>query len=95
MVISECRNGPQLPVQFDDDDDDGGDDDGDDDIDNVEMKFTFTFRLHPPCVLTTDTAPVKRLYCCVTHFHFPAAFYCGCNLEVAMTFILNNNNTAV
>ena len=33
-------------------------------------------------VLTTDTAPVKRLYCCVTHFHFPAAFCCGCNLEV-------------
>ena len=32
--------------------------------------------------LTTDTAPVKRLYCCVTHFHFPAAFCCGCNLEV-------------
>ena len=25
---------------------------------------------------------VKRLYCCVTHFHFPAAFCCGCNLEV-------------
>jgi len=39
----------------------------------------------------------KRLYCCVTHFHFPAAFCCGCNLKsidynVAMTFILNNNN---
>jgi len=33
-------------------------------------------------VLTTDAAPVKRLYCCVTHFHFPAAFCCGCNLEV-------------
>ena len=32
-------------------------------------------------VLTTDTAPVKRLYCCVTHFHFPAAFCCGHNLE--------------
>ena len=32
---------------------------------------------------TTDTAPaVKRLYCCVTHFHFPAAFCCGRNLEV-------------
>jgi len=33
----------------------------------------------------------------VTHFHFPAAFCCGCNLKsidynVAMTFILNNNN---
>ena len=30
----------------------------------------------------TDTAPVKRLYCCVTHFHFPAAFCYGHNLEV-------------
>ena len=33
-------------------------------------------------VLTTDTAHVKRLYCCVTHVHFPAAFCFGRNLEV-------------
>jgi len=25
---------------------------------------------------------VKQLYCCVTHFHLPAAFCCGRNLEV-------------
>ena len=25
-------------------------------------------------VLPIDTVPVKRLYCCVTHFHFPCSF---------------------
>ena len=25
-------------------------------------------------ILTTDTASVKRLYCCITHFHFPCSF---------------------
>ena len=59
--------------------------------------FDAAWKLNCSSVLTTDTAPVKRFYCCVTHFHFPAAFCCGRNLEVyqynvAMTFILNNNN---
>ena len=44
--------------------------------------FDVAWKLNCSSVLTTDTAPVKRLYCCVTHFHFPAAFCCGCNLEV-------------
>jgi len=44
--------------------------------------FDATWKLNCSSVLTTDIAPVKRLYCCVTHFHFPAAFCCGCNLEV-------------
>ena len=44
--------------------------------------FAAAWKLNCSSVLTTDTAPVKRLYCCVTHFHFPAAFCCGCNLEV-------------
>jgi len=46
------------------------------------------WKLNCSSVLTTDTVPVKRLYCCVTHFHFPAAI----DYNVAMTFILNNNN---
>jgi len=44
--------------------------------------FNAAWKLNCSSVLTTDTAPVKRLYCCVTHFHLPAAFCCGCNLEV-------------
>jgi len=44
--------------------------------------FDAAWKLNCSSVLTTDTAPVKRLYCCVTHFIFPAAFWCGCNLEV-------------
>jgi len=40
------------------------------------------WKLNCSRVLTTNTAPVKRLYCCVTHFHFPTAFCCGRNLEV-------------
>ena len=37
--------------------------------------FDAAWKLNCSSVLTTDTAPVKRLYCCVTHFHFPAAFF--------------------
>ena len=44
--------------------------------------FNAAWKLNCWSVLTTDTAPVKRLYCCVTHYHLPAAFCCGCNLEV-------------
>ena len=44
--------------------------------------FDAAWKLNCSSVLTTDTAPVKRFYCCVTHFHLPAAFCCGCNLEV-------------
>ena len=36
--------------------------------------FDAAWKLNCSNVLTTDTAPVKRLYCCMTHFHFPAAF---------------------
>jgi len=36
--------------------------------------FDAAWKLNCSRVLTTDTAPVKRLYCCVTHFHFYAAF---------------------
>ena len=32
--------------------------------------FDASWKLNCSHVLTTDTAPVKRLYCCVTHFHF-------------------------
>jgi len=31
--------------------------------------FDAAWKLNCSSVLTTDTAPVKRLYCCVTHFH--------------------------
>jgi len=44
--------------------------------------FVAAWKLNCSSVLTTDTAPVKRLYCHVTHFHLPAAFCCGRNLEV-------------
>jgi len=44
--------------------------------------FDAAWKLNCSSVLTTDTATAKRLYCCVSHFHFPAAFCCGCNLEV-------------
>ena len=51
-------------------------------VQSSESLDIFRRRLNCSSVLTTDTAPVKRLYCCVTHFHFSAAFCCGCNLEV-------------
>jgi len=44
--------------------------------------FNAAWKLNCSSVLTTETTPVKRLYCCVTHFHFPAAFCCGRNLDV-------------
>ena len=44
--------------------------------------FDAALKLNCSSVLTTDIVPVKRLYCCVTHFHFAAAFCCGRNLEV-------------
>ena len=44
--------------------------------------FVAASKLKCSSVLTTDIVPVKQLYCCVTHFHFPAAFCCGCSLEV-------------
>ena len=44
--------------------------------------FDAAWKLNCSSVLTTDTAPVKQLYCCMTHFPFPAAFCCGRNLEV-------------
>ena len=44
--------------------------------------FNADWKLNCSSVLTTDTAPVKRLYCCMTHFHFSTAFCCGHNLEV-------------
>ena len=49
---------------------------------SVNCNCDAAWKLNCSSVLTTDTAPVKRRYCCVTHFHFPAAFCCGCNLEV-------------
>ena len=48
---------------------------------NIEKSWP-AWKLNCSRVLTTDTAPVKRLYCCVTHYHLPAAFCCGRNLEV-------------
>jgi len=59
--------------------------------------FDAVWKLNCSSVLTTDTAPVKRLYCCVTQFHFPAVFFAvaatlkSIYYNVAMTFILNNN----
>jgi len=49
---------------------------------SLDIFLDAAWKLNCSSVLTTDTAPVKRLYCCMTHFHFPAAFCCGCNLEV-------------
>ena len=53
-------------------------------VQSSESLDVFRRRLKLNCssVLTTDTAPVKRLYCCVTHFYLPAALCCGRSLEV-------------
>ena len=56
------------------------------------------WKLNCSSVLTADTAPVKQLYCCLTHFHFPCSFllwsqtFRSTDYNVGMTFILNNNN---
>jgi len=51
--------------------------------------FDDAWKLNCTSVLTTDTAPVKRLYWYVwLTFTFPAAFCCGHNLEVYRLFIL-------
>ena len=60
------------------------------------QQLKIAWKLNCSSVLTTDTAPVKRLYCCVTHT-FPQLFAVAATLKsidynVAMTFILNNNN---
>jgi len=53
--------------------------------------FDAAWNLNCSSILTTGTAPVKRLYCCVTHCHFPATLKSS-DYNVAITFILNNNN---
>jgi len=60
--------------------------------------FDAAWKLNCSRILTTDTVPVKLLYCCVTHFHFPGSFFAvavtlkSIDYNVAMRFIHANNS---
>jgi len=63
------------------------------------FSFSRHLKLNYLSVLTTDTALVKWLYCCM--IHFPCSFLLlaatlkSIDYNVAMTFILNNNNNTL